>query len=259
MAIQPAILAPLAPAGHVVTVRMTSPQQGKPLLRLLSGLAVGEGLVVGIGAHFIQAIGASIPGLSPFPVFSTAEGPLPATQADVWFWLRGESPAEVFARVHGLVKALPGGLTFVEDQAVFSHSGHGCGHGVAVEAEDPSVAEGPLAGSSFVAAQRWIHERPGHLEQEPADGLTVRTLGHGSAKDHGVYEAAFTPDLARFEQHMLRMVGGDGSEVSSRLQVMRPLTGGYYWCPALVEDRLDLRPILPGGVDALPDIAVEGA
>ena len=58
---QPGILAPCAVAAHFLTLRLTSPQQAKPLLRQLAALAIDDAVVVGFGFPLVQALGASIP------------------------------------------------------------------------------------------------------------------------------------------------------------------------------------------------------
>ena len=39
---------------------------------------------------------------------------------------------------------------------------------------------------------------------------------------------------------MRRMVGRDDGIVDGLFTFSRPVTGGYYWCPPVVDDRLDL-------------------
>jgi putative iron-dependent peroxidase len=301
---QPAVLLPPAPAGHALTIRLQSPAQAKALLRALAALEVGEDLAVGIGAPLAGALGAPVPGLRAFPVFATPEGPLPVTQGDVWFYARGPNPGAVLRRVLELTRGFPGGLVYIEDQPVFTYEGGRDLTGYEDGTENPKgdaanaaalVAEGPLAGSSFVAAQRWIHDlgaftRQAPAEQdatigraradnaelpdappaahvkrtaqesfEPAAFMLRRSMPFGTAQEHGLYFVAYGADLDRFDRVMRRMCGAEDGVVDALFRFSRPVSGGYYWCPAVIDGKLDLRPILPGGVEALPDVAVETA
>jgi len=302
---QPGILAPGPAAGHFLTVRMTSPQQGKPLLRALAAVVVDDRVVVGVGFHFVTAIGASLPGLRAFPAMTLPESAggaaVPTTQADVWLYVRGDAPGEVFAQVHALFRTFPGGLVLVDDVATFCFQGGRDLSGYEDGTENPKgaaaneaalVPDGPLAGTSFVAVQRWEHDlgafaamprkeqdaaigrerdtnaeladappsahvkRSAQESFEPAAFMLRRSMPYGRVGSHGLYFVAFGADLDRFERVMRRMAGLDDGVVDALFRFSRPLTGGYYWCPAVHEGKLDLRPILPAGVDALPDIEV---
>ena len=59
-----------------------------------------------------------------------------------------------------------------------------------------------------------------------------------------------------FERVMRRMCGEEDGTVDALFRFSRPVTGGYYWCPAVADGKLDLRPMLPTGVDGLPDVEV---
>ena len=298
---QPAIVLPPAPAGHALTIRLTAATQAKPLLHALTALDLGDDLAVGFGWPFVQALGAKIEGLRAFPVYTTPEGPLPATQADLWVYVRAADPGTALAGLLSLTRQLPGGLDFVEDQPVFTYAGGRDLTGYEDGTENPKadaalaaafVDDGPLAGSSFVAAQRWVHDltrfaaMPGaeqdatigrarmdnaelteappsaHVKRtaqesyDPPAFMLRRSMPYGTAKEQGLYFVAYGADLDRFERVMRRMCGEEDGTVDALFRFSRPVTGGYYWCPALVDGKLDLRPMLPTGVDGLPDVEV---
>ncbi|GDX83109.1 hypothetical protein LBMAG42_49200 [Deltaproteobacteria bacterium] len=302
MSSQPGIELAPAPAVHYLTLRLKAPAQAKPLLRLFAAMAADEGVIVGFGAPLVNALGGCIAGLRPFPALERPGGSVPTTQGDVWVCTRGADAGEALDRVLTIARGLPGGLEFVEDQPAFTYRGGRDLSGYEDGTENPKgadaaaaafVAEGPLAGSSFCAAQRWIHDldalarmplaaqhaamgrdrdtnveladappsahvkRAAQESFNPAAFMLRRSTPYGTAREHGLYFVAFGADLDRFERVMRRMVGEEDGVVDGLFGFSRPATGGYYWCPAVKEGRLDLTPMLPaGGIDAIPDVEV---
>jgi putative iron-dependent peroxidase len=132
------------------------------------------------------------------------------------------------------------------------------------------------AGSSFVAVQRWVHdlrsfagfgnvrgdamigrcrESNEEIEEAPATAHVKRTaqedydppafmvrrsLPWDSGREQGLEFVAYVNSLDRFEAMMRRMVGLEDGIVDALFQFSRPVSGGYYWCPPLAGDRLDL-------------------
>jgi putative iron-dependent peroxidase len=144
-------------------------------------------------------------------------------------------------------------------------------------AEAALVAGGfGTAGSSFVAVQRWVHDLRGfagfgnvrgdaiigrchdsneEIEEAPATAHVKRTaqedydppafmvrrsLPWDSGREQGLEFVAYVNSLDRFDAMMQRMVGLDDGIVDALFQFSRPVSGGYYWCPPLINDRLDL-------------------
>lgn len=163
---QPGILAPCAPAAHYLSVRARDPAERSALYAALRGLVVDEGLVVGIGKTMLQSGTETGISLRDFPDFSHGEIVVPATQADVWFYLRGADPGGCLLAARELLAALPASVEITEDVAAFHFAGGRDLSGYEDGTENPEgdaalaaafVASGPFAGGSFLAAQRWIH------------------------------------------------------------------------------------------------------
>lgn len=307
MSAQPAILAPVPAAGHMLTLRLKTPQQGKDLLRALAALPIDVSVCIGFGWHFVNAVGAKIEGFRPFPSLSLPEASggevVPATQADVWIYVRGAAPDDALDRILAIYRCLPGGLERVEDVPTFFHRGGRDLSGYEDGTENPKddaaaaaalVADGPLTGSSFVAAQRWVHDltafgalprneqdatigrdresneelagapASAHVKRtaqesfEPPAFMLRRSMPYGTVGEHGLYFVAFGADLDRFERVLRRMVGETDGVVDALFRFSKPRTGGYYWCPPVKDGRLDLSAMLPAGVDGLPDVEVGG-
>lgn len=141
------------------------------------------------------------------------------------------------------------------------------------------VADGPGAGGSFVLAQRWRHDLAelhalDEAEQERVIGRTKRdsieldddvkpvnahiarvviedddgeeleiyrrSVPYGVVREHGLFFLAFSADPTRFDRMLARMFGADDGVRDRILDFSTPLTGAYYFAPALedLEDAL---------------------
>jgi putative iron-dependent peroxidase len=139
------------------------------------------------------------------------------------------------------------------------------------------IAEGEhLRGSSFVVVQRWVHDlvRFRSFEEErremligrraesneeiedappsahvkraapetfdPEAFMVRRSMPWASATEEGLEFIAHVESLDRYERVLHRMLGHDDGIVDGLFSFSRPVTGGYYWCPPIEDDRLDL-------------------
>jgi porphyrinogen peroxidase len=134
-----------------------------------------------------------------------------------------------------------------------------------------------LDGGSFVAVQRWVHDlhaveamkletremtigrrqesneeiedapESAHVKRtaqesfEPEAFVLRRSMPYGGIAEHGLYFVAYGESLDRFERQLRRMSGRDDGIVDGLLSFTRAVTGSYFFCPPLVEGRLDLR------------------
>jgi porphyrinogen peroxidase len=143
------------------------------------------------------------------------------------------------------------------------------------------VAEGEhLRGSSFLVVQRWVHDltrfrafeeerremligRRAESNEEIADAppsahvkraaqetftpdafMVRRSMPWASATEEGLEFIAHVESLDRYERVLHRMVGHDDGIVDGLFSFSRPVTGGYYWCPPIEDDKLDLAALL---------------
>ncbi len=134
-----------------------------------------------------------------------------------------------------------------------------------------------LDGSSFVAGQRWRHDlkkleslsqaerdnvvgrrivdneemsdapESAHVkrtEQEafenPSGFVLRRSMPWGGVGKRGLYSVAYGESLDRYERALRRMLGHDDGIVDKLFTFTRAVSGGYYWCPPLREERIDL-------------------
>jgi putative iron-dependent peroxidase len=133
-----------------------------------------------------------------------------------------------------------------------------------------------LDGSSFVAVQQWLHdftrfealspaeqdfavgrrksdneelaEAPpsAHVKRtaqesfDPAAFVLRRSMPWAQGLESGLNFVSFGKSFDAFEAQMKRMAGGEDGIVDALFRFTRPIGGGYFWCPPLVDGRLRL-------------------
>ncbi len=147
------------------------------------------------------------------------------------------------------------------------------------EAVTASIIQGlgtGLDGSSFVAVQQWQHnfdrfEEMTDDEQNTAIGrrksdnkeledapesahvkrtaqesfspeafMVRRSMPWSEGNEAGLNFVAFIKSLDSFETMLERMVGYEDGITDALFKFSRPTSGGYYWCPPIKNNRLDL-------------------
>lgn len=134
-----------------------------------------------------------------------------------------------------------------------------------------------LTGSSFVAVQQWLHRferfdamsgdeqdnaigrrksdneelddapESAHVKRTAQENFTpeafmLRRSMPWSAQDRaGLYFVAFANSYYSFEVQLRRMSGAEDGIVDALFQFTQPQTGSYFWCPPMVDGKLDLR------------------
>jgi putative iron-dependent peroxidase len=145
----------------------------------------------------------------------------------------------------------------------------------ALEAAFARGAGEGVDGSSFVAVQQWTHDldafealagdeanrhfgrdrvtneeledspewshvkRTAQESFEPEAFMLRRSMPYTSASENGLCFLAFGESLDRYERVLRRMLGLEDGIVDGLFTFSRPVTGGYYWCPPMKDDRLD--------------------
>lgn len=150
-------------------------------------------------------------------------------------------------------------------------------HNAAVEAAIIHGMGAGIDGSSFVAIQQWRHNLDHfngmssdeqdatigrrkcdnqELEDAPSSAHVKRTaqesfspeafmvrrsMPWSEGNEAGLNFVAFINSLDNFEAVLERMVGYEDGVTDALFKFSRPITGGYYWCPPIKNNRLDLR------------------
>lgn len=144
---------------------------------------------------------------------------------------------------------------------------------------DAAVVQGQGAGidgSSFAAVQQWLHDffafdampraeqddcvgrcrddneelagapasahvkRTAQEDFEPAAFVVRRSMPWVAGADAGLVFLAFGKSFDAFEAQLRRMTGHDDGVSDALFRFTHPLTGGYYWCPPMTGNALDL-------------------
>jgi putative iron-dependent peroxidase len=142
------------------------------------------------------------------------------------------------------------------------------------------TGQGPaMDGSSFVAAQRWVHElsifnqmpegerdhvigrrisdneeledapesahvkRTAQEDFEPEAFVVRRSMPWADARGEGLEFVAFGATLDSYEAQLTRMSGLEDGTVDALFRFSRPITGAYFWCPPVKDGKLNLSAI----------------
>jgi len=169
MRAQPGILPDPPRMARFITFAVKPDTDPKAALRALASRPTSPGLVVGLGAPLVQALGAAVEGLRPFPHLVGAGIEIPATPAALWCWLRGDDRGDLLHTGRELAAVLEAAFDVSEVTDGFQYregrdlTGYEDGTenpkgDDAVNAAFVGGAGAGLDGSSFVAVQRWVHE-----------------------------------------------------------------------------------------------------
>lgn len=290
MSCQPAILLPAPAFGHFRAWGVLG--NAHDVRVALTHRKADASIVVGIGPSFASALRATVDGLEPLDPIENGSVVVPSTPHALWAYGRGHTPAEAQAHVDALELALAPYVLRTEDVPGFKFHGGRDLTGFVDGTENPAgdaakqaavVSEGPLAGSAFVVAQRWVHDLPrfqahSRPEQEAMIGRTMSDdveLTHSPASSHvhrtaqesydppafmlrcslpyrlkvdghteeGLYFVAFVASLDAFQRQMRRMAGLEDGVVDALFTFSKPVTGAAYWCPPVRGGHLDLSAI----------------
>lgn len=149
----------------------------------------------------------------------------------------------------------------------------------AINAAIVSADKSPLGGSSFVATQRWVHSfekfesmsqnaqdnaigrrqsdnvelddapESAHVKRTAQESFTPeafvlrRSMPWAEGNHGGLMFVAFGDSFDAFEAQLKRMVGEEDGIVDALFSFTHPVSGGYFWCPALRNGKLDLSPL----------------
>jgi porphyrinogen peroxidase len=294
---QPGILDPVPPVARYLRFDLASPAADAAAIRQalarLSPLVDGSDVVVGIGPSLAHALGADIPGLREFPDLSGHGVKVPSTPGTLWCWLRGSDLGDLLHVTRKVQRALAPAFAVRDVLDAFRHAWSEGGHGhdltgfedgtenpVGEAAVAAAFAQGlgeGLDGSSFVAAQQWVHdldafealgdgERNHHIGRRLADNEELedapqtahvkrtaqesfepeafvlrRSMPWMLGMQAGLMFVAFGRSFDAFEAQMRRMAGRDDGIVDAMFRISQPVTGAYFWCPPMRGGRLDLR------------------
>lgn len=281
---QPGILAPLPRLSRYLRLQRLPGADVGAALKDLAAEPWGDDRVLGLGAGLVASLGGTVPPLRPFPALAGPSPAIPATPGDLWVWLRGDDHGDLVYAAREIDDVV--GTAFELDDIVdgFVHRDSRDLTGFVDGTENPTddaaqqaaIAGGasPLAGSSFVAVQRWEHDLDAfeeldddeqdlaigrrraddseiedappsahvkRAEQDDTGFVLRRSMPWADPDGEGLVFVAFGADFEAYELQLRRMAGVQDGVVDALFAFSRPVDGAYYWCPPLRSGRLDLR------------------
>jgi putative iron-dependent peroxidase len=294
-AVQPGVFPDVPEGCRYLTFGLVPGADPIEALQRLRDQGVGDEMVVGLGQSLVSLLGKEIPGLRPFPTMVGPGVDIPATPSALWIWLRGTDRGEMVHRTNRLKQILAS--AFRSDEVVdgFKHdeTPEGAGRDLSgyedgtenpdgEEAVEAAVLQGAgagLDGSTFAAAQRWVHELPlfdkmsqgeqdnvigrrrsdneeledapesAHVKRtaqedfEPEAFVLRRSMPWADATQEGLVFVAFGRSLDAYEAQLTRMSGLEDGIVDALFRFSRPVTGGYFWCPPVKDGKLNLEAV----------------
>lgn len=258
----------------------------KALKRLAREFQASWGTLA-IGEPLARKLGRTVPGLRVFPAMAAPGAGVPSTQQSLWLMLTAPSPGQVFDLLQRVNVLVMPDFMLVDSMPTFIYDTGRDLTGFEDGTENPKgrkaaaaavVADGPLAGSSFVAVQRWVHDlahfgtltparrdavigrrritneempnapKSSHVKRstqedfDPPAFMVRRSMPFVHGPSMGLEFISYVATLDTFEVMMRRMAGLDADGIADALFTFsRPVTGGYYWCPPVRDGRPDLR------------------
>jgi putative iron-dependent peroxidase len=286
LAAQPSILSTPRALGRSVTLRLLPETDPRPALARLRETWVPAWGILGLGEPLVRALGATIPGLRPFPAMAGAACSVASTQQALWIRVGADDRSAVFDRSEQMLALLESAFVLDDALDVFLYAGGRDLTGYEDGTENPKeqaaidatlVAAGAgFRHSSFVAVQKWVHDlrhfrthpverrnaifgrrvdtneeiddapESAHIKRtaqedfDPPAFMVRRSMPWATGHEQGIEFVAFGESLDRYERALRRMVGHDDGIVDALFTFSHPVTGGYYWCPPVAGDRLDL-------------------
>lgn len=259
--------------------------------QIIDSLNVDESIAVGLGESLVSHWGGTTSGLRIFPALAGPGVEVPSTQCALWCWLRGTDQGEIVNRSIELIDLLSDafqveqivdGFKYGDAELGLDLTGYEDGTENPVDDDAVAaafVADGDLAGSSFVAVQQWVHDlrhfsslpqsEQDHIigrrksdneelgdappsahtkrtEQEsftPEAHVLRRSMPFADPDAEGLMFVAFGKSFDAFEVQLRRMAGEEDGITDALFRFSRPVTGGYYWCPPVQGGRLDLTSV----------------
>lgn len=286
---QAGILLPVPTQARYLTFSLCNTAAIADALHALRDLADGENTVVGFGQTLAAALNANVPGLHSFPPITAPGLTIETAPEVVWIWLRGDDRGEILHRSRQICRALSCACTLHDSVDAFKYAEGRDLSGYEDGTENPTgdaainaAIVGPdnsLAGSSFVATQRWRHnfecfealsedaqdnaigrrqsddvelvdapecahvKRTAQESFSPEAFVLRRSMPWAEGNAGGLMFVAFGHSFDAFEAQLTRMVGLEDGITDALFDFTQPVSGAYFWCPPLKNGKLDLSPL----------------
>ena len=284
---QPGILEPIPRLARYLTFSQRPEADARAALAALAEIVDGQEIVLGIGQSLAFHLGCDIDGLRVFSAHAGAGFEVPSTPAALWCWIRGNDRGDILHRSRQVQRVVAPAFAVDEIIDAFQYrisldlTGYedGTENPQGDDAIEAAIVggRGPGAdGSSFVAAQQWVHDlelfeskpagerddifgrrlcdneelaqapESAHVKRtaqenfEPEAFVLRRSMPWADEYGAGLYFVAFGKSFDAFEAQLVRMIGAEDGIVDALFTFTTPASGAYFWCPPIDKGRLDL-------------------
>ena len=284
---QPGILEPVPRLARDLTFSQCPQADARAALAALAETVDGQEVVVGVGQSLVLHLGCAVDGLRVFPARVGDGFEVPSTPAALWCWIRADDRGDILHTSRRLQRTLSPAFAVDEIIDAFQYrtgldlTGYEDGTenpqgDAALEAAIVSGRGSGVDGSSFVAAQQWVHDlelfeskpaderdniigrrhsdneelaqapESAHVKRtaqenfEPEAFVLRRSMPWADEYAAGLNFVAFGKSFDAFEAQLVRMIGAEDGIVDALFTFTRPVSGAYFWCPPLKSGRLDL-------------------
>ncbi len=253
---------------------VTAPK-ARAALKKIASQCDGNSVVLGCSAVLMKSIGRSVDGLRQYPKFEGAKVDLPNTQSDVWLWFRGDDFGKLFHQARQIQISVAGVLKADASYQAFKHKKGNDLTGFEDGTENPKGKAALKAGfngdESFVAVMPWEHRfaqfdamsskmrnhavgrdlvsneelddapQSAHVKRTAQESFTPeafslrRSMPWVQGNQAGLMFVSFGASFDAFESQLKRMCGAEDGIVDGLFSFTRPLGGGYFWCPPVLD------------------------
>lgn len=165
---QPGILDPLTAHARFLRLTLRKKADAELVGKLVQQLPANFSLVVGFGPRLMKLLGIQAAAMRDFPELQHGIFQMPATDGDLWLWLRAEDRGDLVHQSRYVIAQLKAAFKVADITDAFVYGGgldltgyeDGTENPIGEEAEKIALTDGSggAAGSSFVAVQKWLHD-----------------------------------------------------------------------------------------------------
>ena len=285
---QSGILAPVPREARFYELDLAPGADPRAVLHGLAAWDADPDLLVGFGASFVASLDAQVPGLRVHPCHVGPGLQVPSTPAALWIRVIGPDRGAIHHRSRLLLENLGprvelvrvvDAFTFAEGKDLSGYE-DGTENPKGEEASRAALVQGlgpGLDGSSFLAAQVWVHDLPvvdrmdlvtrdhcigrsqvdnqeladapvsAHVKRAAQESFTPaafvlrRSMPWTDGRRAGLVFLAFSHSFDAYEAILARMVGQEDGVTDALFSFTHPESGAFYWCPPVRDGALDLR------------------
>lgn len=110
--------------------------------------------------------------------------------------------------------------------------------------QDHSIGRDRITNEELDDAPESAHVKRTEQESFDPEAFVLRkSMPWANETEEGLVFTAFGKSFDAFEVQMRRMIGNDDGIIDGLFNFTKPITGSYFWCPPIVDHKLDLSAV----------------